>query len=314
MKDVFHVQVQVANNNNNNNNMNEYRTREYSYGIRGPPFCEFIRSLLLRSGLKTRYIDLLTNEESMKTYTDVFTHISIDPDRNYEYLEILGDVTCNKSIVWYIKDRFPQLQNSEGVKVIARLRINLVSKKNFASIADKLGFEPFISCEKEIKEQKGKSLLEDVFEAFFGATELLIDKIIGNGAGYGICYRILQSILDEESISLRYEDLYDPITRLKETFDFFRQQVPGRQCSMIWGNMLWENYKSDKGQVVSLFQYDKLTNRKRLLITTEAPLLDEAKQQAAGRYLQILNDQGFKRPIPAYYARIGLTEPAHASA
>jgi len=293
MSEIFHVQVELLE-----------KQKELSFGERGLPFKSFIQTLLQRSHLKKKYIDLLTNTESMNLYSDAFTHISIDPDRNYEYLEILGDVTCNKSIVWYIKERFPQLQNSDGVKVIARLRINLVSKKNFAMIAESLGFIDFISCEKEIKEQKGKSLLEDVFEAFFGATEVLIDGLLGNGAGYGICFRILKSILDELNISLKYEDLYDPITRLKETFDFFRQQVPGRQCHMIWGNMMWENIKTETGQIVNLYQHDKLSNRKKLLITTEAPLLDEAKQLAASKYLQILNDQGFKRPIPEYYARI----------
>ena len=293
MSEIFHVQVELLE-----------KQKELSFGERGLPFKSFIQTLLQRSHLKKKYIDLLTNTESMNLYSDAFTHISIDPDRNYEYLEILGDVTCNKSIVWYIKERFPQLQNSDGVKVIARLRINLVSKKNFAMIAESLGFIDFISCEKEIKEQKGKSLLEDVFEAFFGATEVLIDKLLGNGAGYGICFRILSSILADMNISLKYDDLYDPITRLKETFDFFRQQVPGRQCHMIWGNMMWENIKTETGQIVNLYQHDKISNRKKLLITTEAPLLDEAKQLAASKYLQILNDQGFKRPIPEYYARI----------
>jgi len=278
--------------------------KQYSFGDRGESFKNFIIKLLKRSKLKNKYIEKLVSNDNFQLYCNAFTHISIDNDRNYEYLEILGDVTCNKCIVWYIKDRFPQLQNSEGVKVIARLRINLVSKKNFANIAESLGFSNYISCEQEIKDQKGKSLLEDVFEAFFGATEMLIDSIIGQGSGYGICFRILKSILDELNISLRYEDLYDPITRLKETFDFFRQQTPGRQCKLIWGNMLWENIKTEKGQIVHLYQFDKTTNRKKLLITTDAPLLDEAKQLAASKYLKILNENGFKRPIPDYYLKI----------
>lgn len=293
MSEPFHVQVDIYD-----------KQREISMGTRGEIFKAFIRQFLQRSQLKKKYLDELTNDESMKLYSDAFTHISIDADRNYEYLEILGDVTCNKSIVWYIKDRFPQLQNPEGVKVIARLRINLVSKKNFAMIAERLGFMDFISCDKEIKEQKGKSLLEDVFEAFFGATEILLDKMLGLGSGYGICFRILKSILDESMISLRYEDLYDSITRLKETFDFYRQQIPGRQCSLIWGNMVFENVKNENGQLVYLYQYDKSTNRKKMLISAEAPLLDEAKQLAASRFLKVLEENGFKRPIPEYYSRI----------
>jgi dsRNA-specific ribonuclease len=295
MTDTFIVPIQIIEN------------KELYIGDRSEKFKKFLTCLIQRSHLKTKYINKLMETESINLYSNAFTHISIDSDRNYEYYEILGDVTCNKCIVWYIKERFPQLQNSDGVKVIARLRINLVSKKNFANLAENLGFHEFISCEKEIKEQKGKSLLEDVFEAFFGITELLIDKYLGVGSGYGICYRILKSILDEIPISLRYEDLYDPITRLKETFDFYRQQVPGRQCSLIWGNMIWENTKTEKGQIVNLFQFDKTLNKKKLLVTTEAPLLDEAKQLAAIKYLQILHDHGFKRPIPEYYTKLAIS-------
>jgi dsRNA-specific ribonuclease len=273
-------------------------------GTRGKPFIEFISSLLEKSNLKSNYIDYLTNETSIKVYERAFTHISIDPENNYEYLEILGDVTCNKSIVWYIKERFPELQNSQGVKVIARLRINLVSKKNFSLIAEQLGFIDFISYEKEIKESNEKSILEDVFEAFFGATELLIDQFLGIGTGYSVCYRLLKYLLDQITISLKYEDLYDSITRLKETFDYYKQQLPGRQCPFIWGNMAWENTKLENKQVVYLYQVEKKLNKKKLLATAEAPLLDEAKQLAANIFLQELNKKGYQRPIPEYYLKL----------
>jgi len=274
------------------------------YGQRGTIFVEFIKSLLKKSNLKSSYIDLLMTEPYIKTYENAFTHISMNCENNYEYLEILGDVTCNKSIVWYIKERFPNLQNSNGVKVIARLRINLVSKKNFSSLAEKLGFTHFISYEKEIKEAKEKSILEDVFEAFFGATELLIDQLLGIGTGYSVCYRILKAILDDENISLKYEDLYDPITRLKETFDYYKQQIPGRQCPYIWGTLSYENIKLENKQTVCLYQIDKKLNKKMKMTTSEAPLLDEAKQLAAMNVLSFLKDQGYQRPIPDYYLNL----------
>jgi dsRNA-specific ribonuclease len=242
----------------------------------------------------------------MALYSRAFTHQSIDAEQNYEFLEILGDATCNKIVVWYIKDRFPVLQNTAGVKVIARLRINLVSKKNFSLLAEKLGFDDFISCEKEIKEQKGKSLLEDVFEAFFGATETLLDSIVHSGAGYGICFKILKSIFDDLPISLKYEDLYDPITRLKETLDFYRSNLPGRQCPKLWGSMLFENTKTEKGQMVHLYQWDKTTRRKMLLSMAEAPLLDDAKQLAATHALQMIEKEGYRRPIPEYYSLLSI--------
>jgi len=297
MKNDFHVAV-------------ETKEDAIHLGDRGGRFHGFVVSLLAMSGLKKKHLDTLTGIEGMGVYGQAFTHISVHPDKNYEFLEILGDSTCNKCVVWYIKDRFPQLQNPEGVKVIARLRINLVSKKNFAALAEKLGFGEYISCDREIREQRGRSLLEDVFEAFIGATEMLVDRLLAEGSGYYICFRLLRAIFDELTISLRYEDLYDPITRLKETFDFFRQHNHYPQNGIIWGTMLWENSKRDNSQVVSLYQFDKNSNRRKLLMTAEAPVLDEAKQLAATRFLQILHQQGYKRPIPEYYARIAAAATA----
>jgi len=268
---------------------------------RDETFRRFIIGLLKQSQLKTKYIDQMTTVEHMEIYNKAFTHVSINTEDNYEFFEILGDATCNKAIVWYIQERFPVLRNTAGVKVIARLRINLVSKKNFSVLADKLGFGDFISCEKEIKEQRGRSILEDVFEAFIGATELLVDKVASPGSGYGICYRFLKNVLDQLPISLRYEDLYDPITRLKETFDFYRSTLPGRQCPLIWGSMLFENLKTDQGQTVHLYQIDKATHRKKLMSQAEAPLLDDAKQAAALKALQHMEQLGYRRPIPEYY-------------
>lgn len=266
-------------------------------------FKEFIYKFLKRSKLKRKYMKELTSPVNMKIYESVFTHISIDPDNNYEFYEILGDVTLNKCIVWYIKDRFPMLQNALGVKIIARLRINMVSKKNFSIISQKMGFLPYIRADEEHKSTKLSSLLEDVFEAFFGATEFIIDRMISVGSGYGICYQLLKSILDEEYISLKYEDLYDPITRLKETFDYYRPNIPGRSCPLIWGNMRIENVKNEENQqVVRLYQVDG--SKKKLLCTKIAPLLDEGKQAVCVEYLEYLEKHGYKKPVPEYYTSL----------
>jgi dsRNA-specific ribonuclease len=236
MTEMFNVQVELLD-----------KQKEFSFVDRGEKFTKFIQNLLARSNLKRKYIEKLTEPESLQLYSDAFTHISIDPDRNYEYLEILGDVTCNKSIVWYIKERFPQLQNSDGVKVIARLRINLVSKKNFACLAEKLGFIDYISCETEIKEQKGKSLLEDVFEAFFGATEML--------SGYSRMTYSLIVIMLETTNSI---NLYTPMlvcmlfsycTALIFNKSLYNTALKGKQIPMLLEDVPLEN-KNLKARVI----------------------------------------------------------------
>jgi len=270
-----------------------------------PRFVGKIRQVLSLSTLKKKYIDKMTNPENMKLYAQAFTHSSVE-EVNYEWLEIMGDATLNKCIVWYINQRFPQLQNAGGVKVIARLKINLVSKHHFSDIAEKLGFAEFIQVNEEAmmnqansvknKPINPRSLLEDVLEAFFGATEMLIDRIVSVGAGYGVCFHLLKNIMDPIPISLKYEDLYDPITRLKETFDIFRTQ--------LWGQVRYEPFRTENVSSVNIFQFDPSTGRKTFLVTSSGATLDEAKQKAALLAIDLLSKRGFKRPVPEYYATL----------
>lgn len=264
-----------------------------------PHFQEKIRSMLRLSFLKSKYIQKITDPEGMALYEQAFTHSSVSPT-NYEWLEILGDATLNKCIVWYINNRFPQLHNAEGVKVIARLKIRLVSKNNFSEIAEQFGFLPFIQLNEENMKTKLniRSVLEDVLEAFFGATEMLIDKHFDQGSGYGICFQLLKNIMDRKQISLKYEDLYDPITRLKETFDIFRS-------TSLWGQVRYENIKDGPEQYVTVFQFDPVSGRKFALGHASAPTLDEAKQKAAIVAMEKLAAHGIRRPVPEYYTKLG---------
>lgn len=111
-------------------------------------FKTFISTLLTDCKEKSKYINLLTDSTSMPLYASAFTHKSIDLISNYERFEILGDITCNKFLVWYFSRRFPKLFSTAGVKIIAELRIKYGSKIVFAHIALERGFMPYISDTK----------------------------------------------------------------------------------------------------------------------------------------------------------------------
>jgi|SRR5579864_1270487 dsRNA-specific ribonuclease len=167
--------------------------------------------------IKQHYVNVLLRHED--DYVQAFTAKSANANVNYEIFEMLGDSVANAFLTWYFFRRFPQLNCPEGVKVLARLKINYASKRSFASIADKLGFWPFINASKEAKDADPSSLLEDVFEAFVGVTTMILDNEYSVGVGFGIVYDLLAAIFDDLPISLEYEDLYDAKTRLKELFD-----------------------------------------------------------------------------------------------
>ena len=196
-------------------------------GSRGDDFKDLITGLLEKGKLKQKYIELLTNENSMKKYGNAFTAESrVHPEENYERYEQIGDVGASHFMASYFFRRFPQLECSAGVKVVCRLRINYGAKKSFSDFADKLGFWQFITCpedgnipKRKYRDRHRKDLLEDVFEAFLGCTEYLLDEAFRHGVGYAIVYDILSNIFDKIPISLAYEDLVDAKSRLKETFD-----------------------------------------------------------------------------------------------
>lgn len=201
-------------------------------GSRGDDFKKLIRDLLIKGRLKPKYIDKLMDKNGMNEYSKAFTASSANASNNYEIFEQLGDVSANKFIVWYAYKRFPQLDCTQGVKVVARLRINYGAKATFAPLAEKLGFWNFISAAEDgtdkgmkYKARNKKDLLEDTFEAFIGCTEYLLDKEYRVGVGYGIVFDILNHIFNDIPISLEFEDLFDPKTRLKETFDLNPQKL-----------------------------------------------------------------------------------------
>jgi dsRNA-specific ribonuclease len=270
-----------------------------------------IIKLLKKGNIKQKYIDILTSDESMEIYSSAFTSEQVDEKNNYQVYEQLGDLTGNKFIVWYIYDRFPQLKCAEGVKVAARLRINLGSKNSFCSIAENFGFWDFITATNETRQRKKKPLLEDTFEAFIGATETIVDQKFKTGVGYACVYKILSAIFDDINISLKYEDLYDSKTRLKELFDIHAEKL---------GPLKYEEKRVDLISYTNIYRlagarYETkadgtlntnkiIGNYKQVLIGKgSAALKADSEQMAASDALKTLATIGFVKFPPAIYSR-----------
>jgi dsRNA-specific ribonuclease len=206
-----------------------------TYGIRGNEFKTFISNLLRKGNVKDKYVQFLLEDDAMDLYSKAFTNPTADSNNNYEILEKIGDSTCNKAIIWYIYRKFPKLEcKPQGLMIFSRLFHILQSTETFSKLGLSLGFEKFISYGymrvkdryEDVMKVKRNGVLEDCFEAFFGATELLIDKRTREGVGYAICNEIFKGMIEDLPFpSIKYEDLFDPITRLKELFDY---NFPGK--------------------------------------------------------------------------------------
>jgi dsRNA-specific ribonuclease len=256
-------------------------------------FRKFIYKLLSIGKLKKIYIDLLTNDDSLKEYDNAFTSNTAHSEKNYEVYEQLGDLTANKFIVCYMYNRFPKLKCSKAVKIVARLRINYGSKQTFSKIADELGFWDYISASEEERNTKKKSLLEDSFEAFIGATEYLLDTKIRNGVGYAIVYDILAKIFDNINISLRYEDLFDAKTRIKELFDHYGKDNIGV--------LKYEETKNMETKLTTSILYQEHNGKRVKLAEGIASLKADAQQKSAQVGLTKMKMTGFVKPVDEIY-------------
>jgi dsRNA-specific ribonuclease len=261
-------------------------------GIRGKKFTSFLEELIKCSTLHTKYINGPSGiiKLGLPLFTQAFTHRTINSECNYEHLEFLGDVTLNKSIAWYLSRRYPQLNCPAGVKILTRLKINLISKKSFATIAKRLHFLEFISVDVDLRTKKMDKILEDVFEAFFGALEYIIDIHIGVGLGYITCYSIIDAILSKEHISLEYNDLFDAKTRLKEIFDQYHESL---------GNCDYKCTKVENLHYVSIF-----SSVRGFLGKHSAVLKADAQQAASEIAVTNLAKWGFTKNIPPEYTNL----------
>lgn len=266
-------------------------------GSRGTDFQYLIRKILKNAKIKNHYIDILLNEDGWKQYDVAFTAKSANETDNYEVYEQLGDLSANKFIVSYMYKKFPKLKCSECVKIVARLRILYGSKQTFCVIAENLGFWPFISASEEQRNTEKKKLLEDTFEAFIGITELMIDEKIRQNVGYAIVYEILHSVFETVNISLKYEDLYDAKTRLKELFDLYNK---GGETS--FGKLEYEETKDLESRLTTSYVYQKYSPSYRVLLGQGvASLKADAQQRAASAGIYNLNNRGYMKQVPPIY-------------
>ena len=324
--------------------MNGYKSddsqKELYEAARDGSFDKLILSLLEKGKLHRSLREKIFDRD---TFAMAFTHPSASETNNYEYHEFLGDLLVNKSIGQYLTERFPQLRCREGVRVLTRLKINLVSKKVLSGFAEECGFWRFIAATMEYRNTKKKPMLEDCFEAVLGLIEELVDEKcrkpdsggrVVRGGGYMIGYNIVKSILDKHPICggypnpktgmqsgrLIYCDLVDPKTRLKELFDchraiigkvkYFSQREPMNDGSentlshtFVYSEPPVEN-RSPIRPPWGNSRKERMNNKTyHKLGFGIAALQADSQQAAAAQALIFLTSRNISKQMPAYYAK-----------
>lgn len=190
-------------------------------------FKKFLTGLLLRGNVNQKHIDLFLTKENLDRFKVAFTHPSMKEDEDYNIYEFIGDPIINSYITFYIRMKFPKIVH---VKWYNRLKSYLISDRVFAKVAMEEGLDKFIRYGEEIEYLKNNphldekdeymKMMEDVLESFLGCLcEIIVSTGKAHGVAVAVCDAIIKSWLDNIKIPLEYEELFDPVTILKELYE-----------------------------------------------------------------------------------------------
>ena len=169
---------------------------------------------ILSSVAKEETILKIINPNTLSMWKKAFTHETIDLNDNYEQLETIGDRVLELCFLKYLLRKFPDLSPQE----ITELKSKYMSKIYQGTTSRKLGFGDWIRVGNDIS---SISILEDVFESFFGALFEISDNIIGDGVGYVLCLKFLTLIFEDVKFDLSKAQGH-PRSQIKEIFEMLK--------------------------------------------------------------------------------------------
>ncbi len=210
-------------------------------------FREFINDLLFRMGLKESDLELIFNkdhgDENYGEFAKCFITKNADAMYNYEVYELAGDACINNAIIMYLFHKINSAQESRRARDKTRgiqfkpngnvtdyfnkLKAMCISSKEFHDIAVRLGFDDYLELgvpnpHDHRANSDPDKILADSLEAFIGCFEVLGDRYLTHHYSHNYVANFVNYIMNSRKVNYHPNNLFDPITLLKETNDAFR--------------------------------------------------------------------------------------------
>jgi dsRNA-specific ribonuclease len=264
-------------------------------------FQEFILNLLhQRVPLVS---DLKLDQKDMAHFMTAFTSPDVNAVSNYELYETLGDNLLNNCVLWYISNRFPNLNMPDAVDLLTKIKIRIIQTKWIGGLSEFLGFYDYIYCPRELGVINKLKVMEDVFESFFAALNMVVDSKYKKGMGFVVCYRFMASLLDEKDISISYEFLVDPKTQLKELFDLHKTIKITYKTYRVEMNNTYVSHIYESRVSQSPTGEDIFSAPRKILTGKEGYTEQEADQNVSRDAIQYYKNMGLTKPIPKEYLK-----------
>lgn len=258
-------------------------------------FHEFVENILKRIGIKPETREIFLTKKSLHDLRMSLVHASYDKYMNNNMYKFEGNSIMDLIIVDFLNLKFPNIKSE---KWLTNIKHNITSGNTFYNISKKLGLLEYSLCGdnlKEIRKDEGnfvsckdtKNVTESLVRPFVAALLNIADSEILRGVGYFIVFSLLFPLLSEENISVKFENVFDHKSRLKELFQ--------KQGWNFEQNLM---YEEEEGSVIvaKIFGFP-LGNRKpfpnnRTLISSgKGRSKIEAAKGASKNALEILKTQ-----------------------
>lgn len=148
---------------------------------------------LLSTFIEKDKIPAILNKESMKIWKHCFTHITYDPEDNYETLESVGDKVLSYTFKTMLYQKFPDITASE----LNNLDQHYMSTHLQSIMSAKMGLSNWLRVNGEVPKTSEK-IREDLYESFFGTIDTIMIKSYGVGYGVRVCMKFLEKAFDIE--------------------------------------------------------------------------------------------------------------------
>lgn len=248
--------------------------------------------------------DLKLDQKDMTHFMTAFTSPDVNAANNYELYETLGDNLLNNCVLWYISNRFPYLNMPDAVDLLTKIKIRIIQTKWIGGLSESLGFYDYIYCQRDLSVINKLKVMEDVFESFFAALNMVIDSKYKKGMGFVVCYRFLASLLDEKDINISYEFLVDPKTQLKELFDLHKTIKITYKTYPVEMNNTYVSHIYESRVVAQTPTGEDMFSAPRKILTGKEGYTDqEAEQNVSRDAIQYYKNMGIIKPIPKEYLK-----------
>lgn len=146
----------------------------------------------------------------MKIWEAAFTHRSWNPNtsENYEVLEHFGDLVQKTAFAWWLKQKYPDINEGESSKIIDKY----LSTDEQARFSTHYGLPEWVRIRVNIT----PGVREDLFESFFGALFEIAEKYVKPGLGFPLAYNVILNMYNNIPIEFSVKDAK---TQVKEIFE-----------------------------------------------------------------------------------------------